>query len=254
MDPFEEFEFKPITEGLGFHNKKNTTPPPRRDQDFSFVEETISEKQQPSSAAFLVKNPLPREATAQTNQFRMRDDISQNRTTETVDEILRTLNEKKKYDFKEGSHSLRQENAPIQLKASRPEVSAALLDMMLVTASFLVSMIILLVVTKVDLISNLLNPDDGGEIYLGTLGLFAVIAWTYLVANRIFAGCTAGEWVFDQQVGQNSQIGAAGYSLKVALRSLLVVATGFITLPALSMIFGLDLTGKLSGTQIYKKV
>ena len=26
MDPFEEFEFKPLTEGLGFHKKKAATP------------------------------------------------------------------------------------------------------------------------------------------------------------------------------------------------------------------------------------
>lgn len=253
MDPFEEFEFKPITEGLGFHNKKNTTPAPKRDQDFSFIEETITEKNQPSSA-FLVKSPLPRESATDSNKFRMREEQSHNRTTETVDEILRTLNEKKKYDFKETSQSLRNETAPIQFKISYFELSAALLDMMLVTAGFLISMIVLLVVTKVDLISNLMNPDDGGEIYLGTIGLFAAITWIYLVVNRIFIGCTAGEWVFDQQVGKDQEIGSASYSLKIAFRSLLVIATGFITLPALSMIFGSDLTGKLTGTQIYKKV
>ncbi len=26
MDPFDEFEFKPLTDGLGFHKKKNANP------------------------------------------------------------------------------------------------------------------------------------------------------------------------------------------------------------------------------------
>lgn len=154
----------------------------------------------------------------------MREEQSHNRTTETVDEILRTLNEKEKIRFQRLLRKVfaMKQALSVQFKTSRFEISAALLDMMLVTAGFLISMIVLLVVTKVPFISNLMNPDDGGEIYLGTIGLFAAIAWIYLVANRIFIGCTAGEWVFDQQVGNDQEIGTAGYSMKIAFRSLVL--------------------------------
>jgi len=246
MDPFDEFEFKPITDGLGFHNTKNTDAPiSKRHQEMEFIEETISEKSRP--VAFMVKNPLPRETKPRIQEQPL------NKTTETVDEILRTLNEKKKYDFVEKAKSLRNEVPQSQLKTSCFDLSAALLDAMLITAMFLTSMVILLVVTKVDLISNLLNPDEGGQIYLGTLGLFASITWIYLVVNRMFLGRTPGEWVFDQQIGLDREIGGGAYSVKVALRSLLIIATGLIPLPFLSLISRYDLAGKITGTQIYKR-
>jgi len=250
MDPFDEFEFKPLTEGLGFHNKKNPESfSAKTNSEALFIEETIAE--QKPTATFLVKNPLPRETKQEAN-LNFRNEV-QNRSSETVDQILRTLNEKKKYDFVEAAKNLRSELPPAELKNSCFELSAGILDFMLITAGFLMSMIILLVVTKADLVANLMNPDEGNEIYYGVAGLFALVVWIYLVVNRMFLGFTPGEWVFDQQVGRNQELGSGTYSMRVALRSLLVIATGFLPLPILSMLTRIDLAGKISGAQIFKK-
>ncbi len=64
---------------------------------------------------------------------------------------------------------------------------------MLVLAASLLCMIVLLVVTKVDLIGNLSNPDSQGMIYLSTISVFGMAAFVYLTLNRIFIGCTPGE-------------------------------------------------------------
>jgi hypothetical protein len=237
MDPFEEFEFKPLSQGLGFQQKKQSKQEKR--SEYEFIEDALTS----SGDSPLITPTLPRQRPADKTMP----------STDTVDEILKTLNDKKKYDFIETA-SLHQKTATATLTPSVFELSAGLLDAMLIVATFLISMVVMLVVTKVDLFTNLLNPDSQGELYLGTFALMAIITWTYLVAHRIFLGFTPGEWVFDQQIGRGDQIGQAGYSMKVALRSTLVILSGFVFFPILSMLVRRDLLGFITGARLMKKV
>jgi hypothetical protein len=109
------------------------------------------------------------------------------------------------------------------------------------------------VTTKVDLFTNLFNPDPDKMIYLSLIGLFAATTWIYLVLNRMFLGYTPGEWVFDQRIGKPEDTGSALYSLKVALRSTIVLATGFVVFPFLSFCAGTDILGSMTGAGLVKK-
>lgn len=82
---------------------------------------------------------------------------------------------------------------------------------------------------------------------------FAALTWIYLVANRLFLGCTPGEWVFDQMLGNPDHVGNADYSLRVALRSTLIIATGVFILPIISLITGKDFVGQISGIHLFKR-
>lgn len=75
------------------------------------------------------------------------------------------------------------------------------------------------------------------------LGFYAC----YLLLLRVFLGCTLGEWACGLRLGEPRHRLSPGYSLKVHFRLFVTMATGVITLPLLSMIFGVDLAGKLSG-------
>ena len=268
MDPFDEFEFKPLTEGLGFHNKKSESAPATTDKIPARHEPALTKSAAtfqatlsnvdldlvaPEAHRVPIQSPLPR-AKASSHSSASREEIPLDTYSETnakVDEILRTLGERKKYDFKDTKI---QPPKVITWSESRPEFSAALLDSMLVFAGYLASLIILLVVTKVDLFANLAFPDSERSVFMGLGLLLGSIIWIYLVATRLFLGQTPGEWVFDQRLGRPEQVGRSVYSLKVAARSLLVMATGLVVLPLISWIWGKDFAGRAVGLSLVRKV
>lgn len=258
MDPFEEFEFKPLTDGLGFHKKKSATPAKEeskaadtfsknlmKNQGLELIEESSTDPLRPPLPRKKTSSPIP---PAPGSLTEVGGDGSA-----AVDEILKTLQKNRRLDFENSKQKMAQTATKQEYKKTTWSFSAAMLDAMLVVAASLLCMIILLVVTKVDLIGNLTNPDAQGMIYLATVSLFAGVAFIYLTLNRVFVGCTPGEWAFDQRVGKPEELNKASYSLKVVARSLLVIVTGFIVFPILSSLFNKDLAGSITGAQLYKK-
>lgn len=247
-DPMDEFQFKPLTEGLGFHKKKDSAASlTGKASSASFQHKTA----EGSSEDLNLTYPLPRKTPR-------RETLGGGATTNTntaVDDILKTLNEKRSVDFAEArkaKSSLR--DTPVAtVQASYFDVSAGVLDAMLVVAAVLACLIVLLLVTQVDLVGNLTNPGADFMIYFALLGLVASISWIYLVTHRAFLGSTPGEWVFDQQLGTEADQKKMIYGLKVAARSFLVIATGFIVFPLLSMILQRDIVGSALGLSLVKK-
>lgn len=234
-DPFEEFEFRPINEGLGFHRKQKS--------------QTIAAT---SIASINPKNafaaPLPRHDQNQRNfNIPVIEDDSIARAQTAVNEILKNLNQKRQIDF---DHETERQSE--LLKKSKPFFFAAALDAMLITASFLLSMIVMLTITKIDLFVNLSHPESSKFIYWATLGLFLTITFIYMVVNRAFSGFTPGEWAFDQCCGQTEQMHTLSYIPRLALRTILVMATGFVTLPLLSYLFNKDIAGQMAGVLLFR--
>ncbi|WP_413944793.1 hypothetical protein [Bdellovibrio sp. HCB-162] len=81
--------------------------------------------------------------------------------------------------------------------------------------------------------------------------VFFVCGWLYMIAIRSFMGSTIGEWACDLRLGQPHERLQSGYILKVALRSTLILLTGVITLPILSLALGRDLPGIFSGLRLF---
>lgn len=262
MDPFEEFEFKPLTEGLGFHKKKTNPAKPEatpndafsssrylKDQGLELIEENSADPLRP---------PLPRKNRSTTalpnSPAGITESATEGSSTAAVDEILKTLQKNRALDM--AATNTRQKitaQTKEEFKPATWNFSSSLLDAMLVIASSLLCMIILLVISKVDLVANLTRPDENGMIYVATAALFAGVAFIYLTVNRVFLGYTPGEWAFDQRIGRPEQMAQASYSFKVIYRSLLVICSGFILFPLLSLIFGKDYAGAISGVSLYKK-
>ena len=242
-DPFEEFEFRPINEGLGFHRKQKS-------QAASIAPQTsipvISARNTTSQTAFSA--PLPRHETNSRHfNIPVIEDDSIAKAQTAVNEILKNLNQKRQTDF-----NFENERQREVLKKSKPFFFAAALDAMLITAAFLLSMIVMLTITKIDLFMNLSHAESSKNIYVATVGLFLTITFIYMVVNRAFSGFTPGEWAFDQCCGQAEQMNTLTYIPRLAMRTLLVIATGFVTLPVLSYLFNKDVAGQIVGVTLFR--
>lgn len=246
-DPFEEFEFKPLTDGLGFHQKPgatNNSPLKSRDLDFSDSPPAVNP----------FKSTLPRRDSNTTTT------VTQASTTGTispVDDILNNLHKNRKMEIeldRQQRQELRNPKKTITWKASSPKASPLLLDGMLITAASLLCMITMLIITRVDLVANLSNPDTEGLIYLSTFSLFAGVAFIYMVVHRVFLGYTPGEWAYDVRLGTPEAQTTPMYTVRVVARQLLVTVTGLFLLPVLGFLVGKDLTGQIVGLPLFRKV
>lgn len=78
--------------------------------------------------------------------------------------------------------------------------------------------------------------------------------WVYLVMMRIFMGASLGEWSCQLRLGQPTQRIKTTYIVKVVARTTLILITGVVTLPLLSLLFKEDLVGELTGLRLYSLV
>ena len=110
------------------------------------------------------------------------------------------------------------------------------------------------------LFSFLMKTSPGSVISLflknhnlgNTVGfLFLITVWAYLIFMRAFMGASVGEWTCDLRLGEPIQRFEVSYLFKVILRTTIIMATGIIVLPLLSVILARDLAGDIAGIKIY---
>ncbi|MCB0368342.1 MAG: RDD family protein [Bdellovibrionales bacterium] len=254
IDPFEEFEFKPITEGLGFHREQKKTTPHVQNK----INELIDLKDNEiSDSKILFTTPLPKRIQ---DDIIFEDDTQDilNRSTDVVDEILKNIQNTKKinkdlHETHNQAFSSAVKTPKFEYKKSGVILSAIFLDTMLVVASTLLCLVLLLAVTKVDLLANLKNPDEHGFIYISTFTLLLSVGFIYYSAYRAFLGATPGEWAYDQKIETSPKEGSGLHTFKIILRSLVIIFTGVVFLPFFSWILRKDLVGNLIGLHLVKK-
>ncbi len=252
-DPFDEFEFKPLTEGLGFHRSNENRTSNRTSELISTKLEFRSPNLQFETADRGLHSPLPRNTFQ--NEMPMPkisvptiEDDSIAKAQTAVNEILKNLNHKKQQEEFNSKNKKK-----LIWKNTTPSLLAGLLDSMLIAAGFLLMLIAMLTITQVDLISNLSNPGQNYMIWMATAALLACITLIYMVVFRTYMGFTPGEWAFDQRCGTETQQATAIYILKITARTLLVMFTGFLPLAIISMILRADFVGLITGLQIQKQ-
>jgi hypothetical protein len=217
-DQIEDFSFKPLSEGLGFHRhsqneKEVISPNPIGMANMDFE---ISDKKETLK---IVAEPIRTQGSKSEAQA----------TSDSVEKWSEKWNE------------------------SYPNWSAMLLDGLLITAIYLISMVLLIKITDIDLFANLSSPDDSNMIFVSMIVLFLSIHFVYLLLNRTFLGYTAGEWIFDQRLGLPSQINEFGYIDRVLIRSFLLFLTGILPVTIASSFLKRDILGKWSKLKIVKK-
>ena len=274
MDPFDEFEFKPLTEGLGFHRKEaklepvgtETSHPPVKKSllnETLFKNKTMDLMEEEEDINF--KQPLPRRST-KVEQPKV------NATSVAVEEILKNLQQTPVKNTatiarttttviapsQEKTTTNNKKTAPVTQKSvgysmDTISFSAFLLDALLILAFGLLCMILMLSITKVDLLANWARPDKQGFIYLSTFSVFAGVAFIYYIVNRAFLGYTPGEWAYDQRLGTPEDMNSLWYIPKCLARWFVIFGTGVIIVPMVSKIIEEDFVGKWLGLPLMRK-
>jgi len=75
--------------------------------------------------------------------------------------------------------------------------------------------------------------------------------WAYMIMMRVFMGASLGEWSCQLRLGQPIQRIKTSYVLRVILRTTLLLVTGVVTFPVLSLILNRDLLGDITGIHVY---
>lgn len=291
MDPFDEFEFKPLTNGLGFHKKAQAL---KEQMKKSGVVESELQSLPTNIPKSVTEEPIRARATTFDDVISSLEKASPKKQnihdleiTETLPRVSKKAMEieparpiqspfPKPEAFRQpfvpatpvsteikkvptqanlnsvGTRRGAADSPKPNLQPTSTSISSAILDGIVVTALALVFVVALMVVTGVDL--GMVVANMGGDILtqLSFALLFVAVMQMYVMISRSFYGRTLGEWTFDIQLGKDNEIVEEKYPLRVAMRSLLVTATGLVILPLLSLLTGKDLAGQLTGTQLYR--
>lgn len=82
------------------------------------------------------------------------------------------------------------------------------------------------------------------------VAVLIAFSFIYCLGARMTMGCTLGEWSCHLQLGKPSDQQKPSYPLRVCARYLLVLFSGVILIPVVSMITNCDLAGKWSGLKL----
>lgn len=288
MDPFDEFEFKPLTEGLGFHGKSQTLKEQVQSAGLSEEHLTSLPGSLPSShelkdarkpltfddvVSSLEKAPL-KPKLMDKNFLEMTEALPRSKEKRQAMEVEIPRPVQSPFPSKE---LFRQPPTAVK-KTPRPEpisnvgtrrgaadsphgrlvptaasVPAVALDFVVIFALSLIFLALLLSVTKVDLSVILRGVESEGPTRFSVILLFLAISQMYMIVSRAFYGSSLGEWTFDIQLGRKDEYKTSNYPFRVILRSAAVVVTGFIFLPIFSLLLGSDVGAKISGLQLYQQ-
>jgi hypothetical protein len=243
--PADDFEFKPLTKGLGFHPKKEASVSLPSNPGRSSSGSTPALPKAPASASrplvtprsLKLETPLPRPETKRTP--------TPSPSTQAVETILKNLNDK--------NRSLSFQDKGPQMSPfvqTTPSLAAGFLDALLIVALGLVYLMTLILTLKIDLIKTLTEGD--GPIWLATGAVFLGVSFVYTLSQRMFFGFTLGEWAYEQRMGLPEELKKPGYGFKILARQILILGTGVFIVPLLSWAFGRDLAG-VSGVCSYRK-
>ncbi len=236
MDVFDEFEFKPLTDGLGFNKKaqdikkeiedSHIAKPQMASHDLPSVPKSFLEKELLGNMSNMPKAKVTQAASL---QFK-----SQLETA--LDPRPKQLPNSFVSPFQE-------------IPTSFP---AMLFDAIFSFALSLLFLIALVFVTRIDVMSIIKATSLYLTNQVSLLVLYIAISQLYVIIARSFCGQTMGEWAFDVCLGKPDEQNEQTYPLKVLARSFLMTVTGVFTMPILSMIFRRDLASSASGLKLYR--
>ena len=250
MDPIEDFNFKPINEGLGFHRKKIELK--EEIKSSRVVSEAVAKNinLKPKSEPQVLKTPLPRNESISSTPNPS--------TRSVIDELVRNFKKPNETFIEEVNHP------KVIINPTKPQVDEAanplpwmmspfFVDAMLVIALVLSCLLITLLVTNADLLVLIMQNPSDFEFWLTFPAIAIGMTFTYMVLTRIFLGSSLGEMVFDFQLGTMEQRQSIKYGLQVIFRTLIVLFSGLIILPILSILFRKDLIGNICGLRLFKR-
>lgn len=252
MDSMEEFNFKPINEGLGFHRKKvelkeemksakvakevfPKTPPPRPQENAQRLNTPLPSKIVPRAPSKDIIDQVARSFKKPNETFIEKE------APPTIEPFIKV------------EENLAKAKKTISREAQPWMISPFFVDAILVLALGLTCLLITLLVTRADLVKLIATAqgDYGFWLTFPVLGLGMV--FIYMTLTRLFLGASLGELVFDLQIGTDEERSAPHYAFQVVFRTLLAILSGLFVLPLLSLMAKNDYLGQITGLKLYLK-
>lgn len=245
---FEEFEFKPLSAGLGFHKKTDKGPGATLPS---------AAKNAKTDSAVDLKMPLPRKGG---------NSAIAEKNSPMIDSLKDVLTEKAYSRLKTERPWDITDDVPVAAvgapaaaaeggwKRASFDLTALLVDCLIITGFFLVTLTVFMAATGVDVVRMLTSGIVDENIVQGLVVLMVSVAWIYMVSCRLFAGVTAGEFIFDQRLGLPADQAKGNFGWKVAARTTLLFASGLVVFPLIEEITRKDLLGNLLKIHHYRKV
>ena len=274
----EDFDFKPMTEGLGFDKKAeevkhetiqrsiqsepveakkempNPTPVSRSLQkmldslppSLDFVEDNKREESfhpaKPAVQAPTAK-PAPAAAAPAVAHARAGFDITLNNSIEKA--FPKAELEKRFYH---------QTVVPQpQFKEVSSSFASAILDALIVFGLTSIFVVFLVLITGIDLVQMIQQQQLGFRVALEVTALYFGTMLIYFMVSRSLWGSTLGDWAFDVQLGDSKQRLHIMYPFQVLFRQFVIVLTGVFIIPLISIAFGKDIAFHFSGLKLYCK-
>ncbi len=123
-------------------------------------------------------------------------------------------------------------------------LAASSIDALLLVAMSCIFLMVFVKIIKIPITKGLL--EDFALIYV-------VGSWIYMITTRFFMGSSIGEAACDLRLGRPQERLSAWYFVRVVFRATLIVITGLVILPLLSLVFGRDIPGMLSGLKLFQE-
>ncbi len=266
-DIVDEFEFKPLTEGLGFHDKEEssyspvdvTRKAPLQDRGVHFAipdKDFIEEEEVPSVKTSQVSSasvPGFQSQKYKSNQNPVSENIdsSVNRNQSSDQELKKHEEQHLSMDWQAVRKEEKQEK--VYLEEAMPHVAAMFFDFFAILAMVCGCLFILLTVTGVELSAVIQSAQIDIGVRMSVFALIISVLLFYTTVSRSFFNSTLGEWTFDLQVGSERDFKSVWYPVKTFWRQFVLIAMGGVFVPLFSWILRKDVAYWLTGLRLYKK-
>ncbi len=128
---------------------------------------------------------------------------------------------------------------------------SATIDALVLTSMscfFIVAFSFLMKTPAQAMLINFIQHPQLGQLFFGS---FLVSLWIYMITMRVLMGASMGEWTCHLRLGQPMQRLQLSYLFKVTARTTLILLSGIVFFPLLSLIFRRDIVGSMTGLKIY---
>lgn len=284
MSDFEDnLEFKPLSQGLGFHQKEST---PAIDElsltNRVDIPESFDIDIKPKKLESLDLSQVQKKSVVETQisdekptPVWKQNHIKQNSWGGDVDLGLMPMTDGVVEGGLESNSALidnpffipRKTISPVEVvtlrfsghdglkkKSFKPilgSFTAILMDVLTLISLCMIAMTLFLGATGSSLSEVLVNLPNDPTGKAQFLSLTMTVGFLYLVLSRCFFGRTIGEWMFHLQMGSNEDQQKSSYPMRVLIRTFFVFATGFILFPLLSWFVKKDILIYFSGLEMH---
>ena len=140
-----------------------------------------------------------------------------------------------------------------QFAETSSSFASAIIDSLVVFGLASLFVVILVAATGVDIVALLTHQQIATRTLIELILLYGGVNLFYFMLSRGLFGSTLGDWAFDIQLGSEEERSHIMYPFQVIFRTFVIMITGIFIIPLVSLAFGKDMAFHLSGLKLYSR-